>query len=119
MDAVRPAGHEIEYRYVGSGFVPGIPADDLTAAQVDRLVFIRTTKGGRRGLRPGDEGFDAALEGVCAKLELSGLYEPVSPVPAPKPKAKNKTEKKAAEPATEPVETPQAPAVETAEGEGD
>ncbi len=80
--------------WVGSAdrafFLPWAPARDLEPADLARLVYRRTA-GSRAetsdGLRPGDEGFDAALSGVVSDLLSSGLYASDPPPKARRPRS--------------------------------
>lgn len=91
-------------RYVGTrGFVPGVPARDLTDADLARLVRQRTA------LRPGEQGFDAALEDRTAALVRSGQYEAIAPPDAPRPKSAKPS------PPPEPAAPPAEPETTTTE----
>jgi hypothetical protein len=64
-------------------FIPGVPSRDLSAGDLERLVYRRLR------LRPGDKGFDEALAARTASLIRSGLFasadtsSPAAPPPAP------------------------------------
>lgn len=67
----------VEFTFTGDSTVGvrGIPARDLTTADVDRLVYRRTVpEPGRRGLRRGDRGFTKARHEVIADLLGTGKF---------------------------------------------
>lgn len=62
-------------RYVGPGRVSGVPAQDLSPAAIDRVVYVRTIpRPGSRGLRPGDAGYTSAHRTLLRELVTSGKY---------------------------------------------
>lgn len=99
MTRRRPSG--LRFRG-GSRFIFGVPRRDLSALDLERLVYRdpRTPR-----LAPGAEGFEEALERRKASLVRSGLYEDPE---APEPEA-------ADPPATTPeTESPAPPAADQA-----
>lgn len=53
----------------------GVPARDLTRADIDRLVYLRTVpEPGRRGLYRGDRGFISARNQVIRDLLTTGKF---------------------------------------------
>ncbi len=70
-DAPAPAVPAAALTYRGGRrFIPGVPARDLTAADLERLVYRA------RQLKPGDVGFDDALAARIVSLTRSGLFAP-------------------------------------------
>ena len=70
---------KIDLRYTGgpSGELRlgRVPARDLSTADVDRLVYVRTIPTpGSRGLRRGDDGFPQARAKLTRELTRSGAY---------------------------------------------
>lgn len=65
---------DLTLRYIG-GALAGVPQRDLTVAQVDRLVYLRTIPvPGSRGLRRGDRGFPQARGKLVRELTTSGVF---------------------------------------------
>lgn len=120
----QPTGPVVELRYVGDGrYVNGVPAADLTAAQIDHVVYQRSV--GRevpehvdddgnpapdpehgsirftridKGLERGEPEFAAARDAVVAELVASGIYE------APKAPKKEAAKPAADSPAVTPAQ---------------
>ena len=66
---------KIELTYTGEQTVRGVAPRDLSASDVDRLVYVRTIPTpGSRGLRRGDDGFPQARAKLTRELTRSGAY---------------------------------------------
>lgn len=70
----------------GSGFIPGVPARDLEATDLERIVYRRTV--GERedrhgGHAPGDAEYPDAHRAVVDSLLHSGLYTTTVKPPEP------------------------------------
>jgi len=75
---------ELEWAGDGTQNISGVPADDLTEHDIDRLVYIRTAgslpdpeqEGAFlvRGLEAGDEEFREVRRQLVKDLTASGLY---------------------------------------------
>jgi hypothetical protein len=69
---------DVELRFNGDPtlHMRGVPARDLTRADVDRLVYRRTVPGpGIRGLNRGQRGFQAARNRLVRELLTTGKFE--------------------------------------------
>lgn len=68
---------EVEFRFKGEPDAPmrGVPAADLTQADVDRLVYRRTIPApGVSGLRRGEAGFSEAWAKTVRELVATGHF---------------------------------------------
>ena len=74
----KPELTDVEYRFAGDPEVgaAGVPARDLTYADVDRIVTRRTIPGpGERGLRRGESGFSEARSKITRELTATGKFK--------------------------------------------
>lgn len=58
----------------GNPSLRGVPARNLSHADIARLVYVRTVRPCCPGLMPADEGFDAVRSVLVDELVASGIY---------------------------------------------
>lgn len=69
---------DVEYRFTGDPEVgmAGVPARDLTYADIDRIITRRTIPNpGARGLHRGEAGFSEARSKVTRELSATGKFK--------------------------------------------